>query len=431
MDTPATIRRQNDGHPSTRRALFGALAVTAALGTAASARADVVTDWSALTVTCTQGAPGIPANRPGPAGLLDIALVHAAVHYAVQAIEGRYEPYAFENRSLRGRGSTGAAAAKAAHATLVGLYGADDPCLAGVPAPDVTYAGDPGLVAGAQAAAALLPQYRPTITLPTDPFVGNDAPGQWRPTPGVTAGAGTFLAHTAPFALKEPAQFRPGPPPRLTSARYLRDFEEVKAVGSATNSTRTADETEMARFWSTNFFVQWNDALRGIALAHLTRTGDRARLLALTSFAAADSQISIYDAKYHYNYWRPITAIRAADDDGNPRTVGDPAWTPLIVTPPYPEYSSGASCLSAAITTVLEKVFDTDELPFVVRSAAPGVTVSPRHYERFSDATEEVVEARILQGIHFRTADEVGRRQGERIGRWTVRELLRPVRRQR
>jgi hypothetical protein len=328
---------------------------------------------------------------------------------------------------MLGVGSPEAAAAAAAYDMLVGLYGADDQCLATVTDPAVIYAGDSGLQAGSEAAAALLPLYRPTMVLPTDPFVGSNEPGQWRPTPGVTQGAGTFLAHTAPFAMKEPAQFRPAPPPRLKSGRYTFDYYEVKTFGSLSNSARSPEQDELARFWTANFFTQWNEALRAIADEHLPDIGDQARLFALASFAAADSQISVYDAKYHYNFWRPITAIQEGAHDGNRLTVGDPAWTPFIQTPPYPEYSSGANCLVAAITTTLRLYFGTDRFEFSVWSTASDLTVNPRTYRRFSDAAEDVVDVRILQGIHFRTAEEVGRQQGNRIARWTFNKYLRPV----
>jgi hypothetical protein len=328
---------------------------------------------------------------------------------------------------MRGVGSVQAAAAAAAYGVLAGLYGSDDACLATVTNPAVTYAGDAGLNAGTEAAAALLPLHRPTFTLPTDPFTGSTEAGEWRPTPGVTQGAGTFLAHTAPFAMKSPAQFRPAAPPRLRSWQYIFDYYEVKAFGSQSSTARKPEQTEIAHFWTANFFSQWNRTLRSIADEHLQDTGDKARLLALTAFAAADSQISVYDAKYKYNYWRPITAIQEGNRDGNLLTVGDPAWAPLIQTPPYPENSSGANCLAAAITTVLAQYFKTDRLEFSVWTTSPNVTVNPRTYERLSDVTREMVAARIYQGVHFRTSDEVGRHQGIRLGHWTFNNYLRPI----
>lgn len=408
----------------TIRGFAGAIAI-ASLAWWPTAHADVVTDWNAITVSCVQGG-AYPAKRSGPAGLLDIALVQAAVHDAVQAIQRRFEPYAYENPARRGRGSPSAAAAAAAYGVLKGLYpGAE--CLSNVADPAVTYAGDAGLLAGNEAAAALLPLYRPAVALPA--FYGSEEPGKWRPTTPGTSGQGTFLAVTAPFAMKRADQFRPAPPPSLKSWRYVRDYYEVKAIGSSASTVRTAEQTDAGYFWSVNFFSQWNEALRAIANQHLRDVGDSARLLALVAFAAADSQISVYDAKYAYNYWRPVTAIQHGDDDGNAWTAGDASWTPLITTPPYPDYSSGANCLTAAITTVLQNFFKTDRLHFSVWTTNPNATVNPRKFARFSDVQREMVEVRIWQGIHFRTAEDVGRRQGARIGEWTYDKYLRPLKR--
>jgi hypothetical protein len=388
--------------------------------------ASVVTDWNAATLNCVQGPP-TPPNRGGPPGLLDIALVQAAVHDAIQSIEGKYEFYHYENDNLRGDGSLEAAGAAAAYAMLVGLYGASAPCLAGVANPAILYAGDPALRAGTEAAAALLPLKRPLFALSVEPFVGGTAAGDWRLTPGITQGANMFMGFTPPFAMLRPAQFRPERQYSLSSYRYLRDYNEVKAKGAATNSTRTEAETELARFWSANFIVQWFATVRALADAQVADLGDQARLLALVAFAAADSQISVYDAKYVYNFWRPITAIQLGDDDGNPWTQGDPTWTSFIANPPYPDYTSGANCLTAAVITILQQFFRTDSMRFSVASTATGLTTNPREYERFSHAAGEVVEARIFQGIHFRLADEEGRRQGTRVAVWTFHNVLRPA----
>ncbi|MCM2311121.1 MAG: vanadium-dependent haloperoxidase [Steroidobacteraceae bacterium] len=402
------------------------LVVTVSLGWCLPVHGDAVTDWNAITLGCVQGPPA-PPNRGGPPGLLDIALVQLAVHDAVQAIQGRFEPYHYENPSLLGVGSTSAAAAAAAYGMLVGLYGADDPCLAGVVNPAVTYAGDPGLQAGAGAAAAMLPLYRPTMTLPTDPFLGGTGPGEWRPTPGVAQGANTFMAVTAPFAMLRPSQFRPSAPPPLKSERYFREYEEVRLVGSLNSAVRTPEQTDLARFWSVNFITQWYATLRGIAIAQLTDVGDTARLFALVGVSSADSQISVYDAKYHYNYWRPITAIREGDQDGNARTIGDPAWQPFLATPPYPEYHSGANMLAASITGILRLYFGSDELSFSVSSSAANLVVNPRQYTRLTQVEQEMVDVRIYQGIHFRTADELGRFHGGRVAHWTFMKFLRPL----
>jgi hypothetical protein len=400
-------------------ALISAISLSWALPT----QADVVTEWNAVTTACS-------GNRAGPSGLFDIALVQTAVHDAIQAIQGRFEAYEYENAALLGVGSPAAAAAAASHRTLVGLYGAGNPCLAAVIDPAVTYAGDPGLQAGNEAAAALLPLYRPSFTLPSDPFLGGTAPGEWRPTlPAFAPGAFRFQTVTAPFVLNRPSQFRPPPPPPLWSVAYARDYNEVKALGALTNSTRTPEQNELALFWQLNPVAAWNATLRSIADAHVADIGDKARLFALANLAAADSVITCWDSKYHFNFWRPITAIQEGDNDLNQRTVGDPTWLPMIPTgtPPYPDYTSGFNNLSGSFTGMLELYFGTDEFEFSILSPAAGLTVNPRQYHRFSEAAQEGVEVRILQGIHFRFADEQARRQGRRVAHWVFMKSLRPV----
>ena len=387
--------------------------------------ADVVTDWNAITLRCVQGAPpAIPANRSGPIGLLDIALVQAAVHDAVQAIEGRYEAYRY---TTPGGGSTSAAVAAASYGVLAGLYGADDPCLVGVANPAVTYAGDPGLLSGSGAAAAMLLEYRPFFVSPIDPFIGGTLGGEWRPTPNVTVGTNSFMAFTQPFTLKSTRQFRPGPPPPMVSEVYSREFEEVRTLGSKTGSTRSLAQTDLALFWTGNPITTWYATLRGIAAAHTTNIGDSARLLALASLAAADAQMTVYETKYHYNFWRPITAIRHANDDGNPRTIEEPAWEPYLQTPPYPDYSSGANSLASSILSTVELVLGRDAVNFSINSAVAGLTTNPRQYTSISAALDDIVEVRILQGIHFRSADEEGRRQGARVAHWAYQKFLRPL----
>ncbi len=403
---------------------FAATIVAGLVWTTASA--GVVTDWNAVALRCVQGAPPLAPNRGGPPGLLDIALVQAAVHDAIQAIEGRFEPYQYDNAARRGSGTPTAAAAAASYGVLTGLYGTANGCLAGVPDPSVTYAGDPGLVAGEEAADSLLSLYRPSFALPTDPFVGGTEPGQWRPTPGVTAAANTWMAKTAPFVLNRASQFRPQPPPPLTSQAYLRDYEEVRRLGALNGSARTVEQTDLAKFWTGNPIHMWYATVRSVADL-LARPGDQARLLALVALAAADSQIAVYDTKAHYNFWRPVTAIREGDHDGNPRTVGDPAWTPFVATPPYADHSSGANNLSGSITSVLRLYFGTDDFHFAITSPIAGLIENPRHYDSFTAAADDVVEVRILQGIHFRFADELGRRQGTRIGHWVFHKALRPI----
>ena len=329
---------------------------------------------------------------------------------------------------MLGVGSPAAAAAAASYRTLVGIYGPGNPCLATVIDPAVIYAGDPGLQAGNEAAAALLPLYRPSFALPSDPYLGGTAPGEWRPTlPALAPGAFRFQTVTAPFVLNRPSQFRPEPPPTLSSVAYARAYDEVKALGALTNSTRTPEQFELTQFWALNPVVTFNATVRSIAEAHVPDIGDKARLLALVNLAAADALISCWDSKYHYSFWRPETAIREGDNDLNQRTVGDPNWLPFVTTPPYPDYSSGFNNLAGSFTGMLKLYFGTDEFDFSILSPTPGLTVNPRQYHRFSEAAQEVVEVRILQGIHFRFADEQARRQGRRIAHWVFMKSLRPV----
>jgi hypothetical protein len=399
------------------------LLAAASLVWTAPADAQVVTNWNAITLNCVSGPP-TPPGRGGPTGLVDIALVQGAVHDAVQAIQGRFDPYFYSNPARLGAGSEEAAVASATYNTIIGLYGPGRPCLMNVPNPAVTYAGDPGLIAGSEAAAALLTQQRPVTVLPTDPFVGGTGIGEWRPTPGTTAGLNTYMAVLPPFTLLDNRQFRPEPPPPIKSERYRRDYDEVKRLGSLNSTARTAAQTSLANFW-TNFITQWWGAVRGIADLHVPEIGDQARLLALVGFAAADSQFTVYETKYHYNLWRPITAIQEGDVDGNPRTDGDPTWVPFTATPAYPDHSSGANCLTGSVTTILQLFFGTDEFDFLVPGAS--AAISPRLYHRFSDAQQDVVDVRIYQGIHFRFADEDGRQQGARVGHWIFQKFLGPA----
>ena len=397
---------------------FAVLVVGLCLGWSASAQADPVTYWNGVTVSV------VSAERGGPPGLLDIALVQAAVHDAVQAIEGRYQPYHYTNPAQLGVGSPAAAVAAAAHRVLVLLYPGRAASL------DATYTqyltdnglvGDAGLAVGEAAGMALhADHYRPTIAV--DPFFGVSEPGQWRsPVPlGFL-----FLAYSEPFTLNRVDQFRPQPPPPLKSVAYARDYDEVKAVGLA--SAHPNPTTDVARFWSVNFVAQWNESMRQLADNYVPDIGDRARMFALVNLAAADAAMAIWESKRFYNIWRPSTAIQEGADDGNAKTAGDPGWTPLLGNPPYPDYVSGANGLTGAFTGALRLFFGSDEREFTVKTTSPLVTDPEREYTSFSQAAQEVVDARVLLGIHFRFADEEGRRLGERVAHWTFQKFLRPV----
>jgi hypothetical protein len=396
----------------------------------APAFADAATHWNEIA------AANVAAGRPGPIGQVDLALVAAAAHDAAQAIEGRFEPYYAEVPGASG--SPSAAIAAATRDVLVGFYPAQQAAI------DVAYFnyladhglnGDPGLAAGSAVAARIIPLRRLNPNPLPAPYVGSNAIGQWRPTESFLPGAPPTLSPMAvpwmgafdPFALTGPARFRAPPPPALTSARYTADYNEVKALGALTGSTRTAEQTDVAYFWTDNFAVQLNRALRSIADSHLHKVGDSARLLALANLAGADALITAWDSKTRYNLWRPVTAIREGGSDGNPNTAGDPAWQSLINNPNYPDYTSGANNITAAMIGTASRFFKRDPMSFEITSNAPNVIQRTRTYSRFSEVTQEVVDARIYLGIHFRFADTEARTQGLSVAKYVYENYLQPI----
>jgi hypothetical protein len=241
-----------------------------------------------------------------------------------------------------------------------------------------------------------------------------------------------WMADTTPFSFANPSRFRPGPPPALTSDQYTRDYNEVKSLGAAastalTTLTRTAEQTDIAYFYGENAISQWNRALRGIAGAHLTKLGDSARLFALANMAMADAIITAWDAKRYYFFWRPLTAIQLGNSDGNAQTAGDPDWRPLINNPNYPDYISGANSIAGSMSRTLQLFLRTDDMTFDMTSVQPLAIIKTRTYNHFSDVAQDVVNARIYLGIHFRTADEVARTQSRSVASWVYRHELLPL----
>ena len=399
---------------------------------AGPAGADVVVDWN------QRAAQAIAvAMRPGPTSSFDFAMVHLAMHDAIQALEGRFEPYcgAIPNAV----GSPIAAAATAAHDVLVSLFpsqsGALDASYDSYLA-DLGLTEDAGVLAGNQAAACILELRVGDGRFPANPvaFYGGTGLGEWRPTsfiPGTSLPMPMvvpWVATVTPFTLKDPAQFRASPPPpHLKSGLYARDYNEVKAFGSLNNSARSLEQTDVAYFFADNSVLLWTRVLRTVTGAYLSNIGDSARLFALSYMAIADAYITSWDSKMHWNFWRPVTAIHEGDNDGNAMTAGDAGWQPLITTPNYPDYTSGANNNSGAVTTILASFFGTDEVTFVMTSNTPQVMEKTRMYTRFSDAAADVVDARVYLGIHFRFADLVARRQGTHVANWAFSHFLRPI----
>ncbi len=264
------------------------------------------------------------------------------------------------------------------------------------------------------------------------------APGEYRYTPPNNFAFAPHLGEDlTPFALKDSSQFRPGPPYRLTSKKYAADVNEIQRLGGddvTTPSARTDDQTEIALFWVESSPLAWNRIARTVSTDRELDSWENARLFGLLNMALTDGYIGTWDTKYHYRFWRPITAIRLADIDGNPATTADPTWTPLVDTPPIPDYDSGHAVEGGAAAQVLKRFFHTDKVSFsncsyTLPAGETCADASPtlRHFSRFSQAADENAISRIYVGFHFRDAVVVGTRHGERIGDRVVNRVLRPV----
>ena len=407
------------------------------LAVAAPASADVVGDWNKLAVQFV----GLAGRPPGPFPVFDLAMVHIAIHDAVQAYQHRFKTFA--GPYPNGAGSPDAAVAAAAHDVLVSRFripAVNASLIAQVDAAYTNYltskglsATDPGVAVGRLAALNIILNRANDGAFPANPeiFTGSTAPGQWRPTPpGFAPMAGPWIGNMKPFVQKDTeGQLHEPPPPSLTSGLYTRDFNEVKAMGRRTNSARIPQQTTMALFFSGNTVTILNGVVHSVASARLTDIGDSARLFALAYVSASDSAINAWNNKRKYNVWRPSTAILNAAVDGNPRTDDDPAWLPLINDPPYPDYTSGANALTGAITRTLENFFGDDVWKFTATTNATenGAPIAPRTYFSFSALLDDVVDARILLGIHFRFADEVSRRQGKQSADKVFAHAFQPI----
>ena len=396
--------------------------------------ADAVVDWNEITTKTI-----LTAGRSPVLTSLDYAIVHAAIYDAVVAIEGQFEPYHVVIDGAAG--SPAAAVATAAHDVLVALFPAQAADL------DLTYHAyftdhgfsetDPGVTVGQLAAAGILDLRANDGRFPPNfpPFTGGTDPGVWRPTPSYlpspppafSPGAVLWVATVTPFTLESPSQFRADPPPALSSKHYRKDYNEVKKIGASNSSTRTPEQTEIGYFWAANTGVLWNRALQGVVTASGAPLVDNARLFALVNLAGADAAIACWDTKYTYVFWRPVTAIQNGETDGNPETVGDPTWQPLINTPNFPEYTSGHVTYSSAVARMLKLFFKTDKVTFTVTSLNPLAVQKTQTYTRLSDAVKETIDARVYVGIHFRNSDVVAREQGKQIAQWAFKHFLRPL----
>jgi PAP2 superfamily len=424
--------------------------LTAASGGSAQAQADedAVTAWNANAGEAALAAGLAPTNNPLHESRL-YAVMHLAIHDALNAIDRRSRPYAVDLPANPGA-SPEATVAAAARDVLVPLLTQLPPPFVSTRAVEIVEedytdalaaipdgpAKTQGVELGQAAAEALL-ALRAADGSDTPLFdsaypQGTD-PGEYRFTPGFTFVFAPGWADVTPFVLNDSSQFRPGPPFAVTSKKYTADFNEVKALGG-TLSARTPEQTEIALFWVESSPLQWNRIARSVSSSEGLDIWENARLFGLLNMALADGYIGSFETKYHYNYWRPVTAIQTADTDGNPNTSADPTWTPLVQTPPIPDYDSAHSVEGGAAAGVLKRFFGTDDIGFTTCSLTlpAGSTcadASPvlRSYTSFSQAEEENGLSRILVGFHFRDAVETGIKHGEKIGERAVNLYLRPA----
>ena len=386
-----------------------------------------VIDWNQtlLQIVNTPGAQ--PANvQP----TRNFAILHAAIYDAVNAIDRSHEPYLISVRAPRDASETAAADA-AAHRALVGLYPAQQSAL------DADYAAelakvpdgpakDQGIRVGNAVAHDLLAiRADDGSSLTPPPFVPGTDPGNFRPTPpNFPTPVFTTWGQVTPFVLDTGDQFRPAAPPALSSPEYAAALNEVQSLGSATSTTRTADQTVIGKFWAPPIQNFWNQIAQTVAAAHHSDLPTTARLFAALNLSDADSAIAFYDAKYTYQLWRPVTAIRLADTDGNAQTVADPNWLPLAGnTPADPSYPGAHSTISAASADVLASFYGDKQQFSLTSPALPGVT---RSFASFSDAVNEAGLSRIYAGVHTRIDHVAGLALGNDVGHFVLRNALLP-----
>ena len=405
---------------------IGAVAVVVmALAAPATARADAVTDWHAYA-----GNALVAARQSPTVASLHMAMVQGAVYDAVNGIDRGHRPY-LVLPIAQPWDSPDAAAATAAYRVLLGIVPAQQPALeplyyASLAAVPDGASKEGGISAGEAAAAEMLAARTSDGRFGPFRFIAGSAPGTWRPdVPTFGSDPFAWVAHVTPFLIRDASQFRSDGPNALTSDEYATEFAEVKAIGDRNSSTRTADQTEQALFWGAEHGTPLlGRIIRTIAANQGLSIAQEARLFAMISLSGADASISCWNDKAYWSFWRPVTAIRLADTDGNPATEADPAWEPLLATPPFPDHPSGHSCASASIVANLQNYFGTDKVAF---SAFSNGSATWRSYTRFSGMIKEIIDARIYAGIHFRAADEQGAIIGKKAAHWAEKYYFQPV----
>jgi hypothetical protein len=378
-------------------------------------------------------------NTPPPTAMRAGAIVQVSVFDAVDGLSSQYLAYHLPGTAPRGA-SAPAAAAGAAHQALVTLFPAEQTGFDALLASDLTRlrddAGDSehdavrrGVAWGVSVADAILAlRAHDGFTTPPPPYRPNPGIGHWRPTPPAFVPAPAFrqFAAMTPWALASPGQFLPGLPPALTSARYTQDFNEVKAYGAANSTARSGFQTQTAQLWQSAAPVTlWDGVADALIASRDLDLTDATHLLALANMAMADAVIAIWNAKNFYDTWRPVTAIQKANLDNNPLTEADPTWQPLLVTPAFQEYPAGHPGVSAAAAAVLAERFG-DHTTYTITS--PAMTAATRTLPSFSAGVQQVIDARVFGGIHFRFAGDTAAVMGRQVAAYVYATQLQPRR---
>jgi hypothetical protein len=383
------------------------------------ARSDVVMDWNIKA-----DAIGIEKQLPNAANARAQAMLHVAMFEAVNTIEKRYAPYKLTLTADR-TASKEAAAASAAHGVLLALYPdqkseLDATLVASLSGLAETEAKARGIELGKRAASEIVALRANDGSNAAENYRPSTTPGMYVPT---AIPIESMSSRMTPWAMSTGSQFRPAPPPALTSETWTRDLNEIREIGSNSSAKRTAEQTAIARFWFFTGPRTYNPIVRQVALAKKMDVVDCARLYALTAMAATDAFIAVFDGKYAYNLWRPVTAIRNADLTSNPATPRDASWLPLGTTPMHPEYPCAHCIVASAVSTVLQNVAGNEVGEFTLSSStAPGIT---RKWTRLQDYSDEVSNARIYAGFHYRFSTEAGKDMGKKIGELAVAMQLR------
>jgi hypothetical protein len=397
---------------------------------------DAVLTWNANAVKAVRASS--PAKFQVE-GMIYMSYVQGAVYDAVAKLEGRYQPYHDFTYTVVPGTSAQAAVAAAAQTTLDnylpdqagtvdGEYNAYIASLGGLGAPGVS----DGVALG-QAAAndmiALRNGDGRNAATPTYGTIGPILPGQWQLQSAGQSAQTPWVATMKPFVLQQASQFRVGPPPALTSQQYAKDLNETEAYGALNSTVRTQDETDTAYFWNANAVNQYNGVMQNAVTENNLDLVDAAHLFAMGELTTADAGIACFDSKYFYLAWRPITAIRNAGLDGNPATTADPGWTPLLATPTHPEYPSAHGCLTSALTDSLAAALGTNHLDITVPGATNGGTTltTNRVYNNVQDIQNQVIDARVWIGYHFRNSVVQGENLGNDVAKYDLGQAFQPA----